>query len=216
MLQKSKDKRILLKECLADAWFKDQHSQLAADVNSTITSRLRSFRAPKRLQLEAMTFLANNLPNSEQLDMQSLRNAFKQIDTQNSGYLNQKDIEVVLRQQNIPEQEIHDVFKSLSQGSESKTINYSLFLAATIDRKKTLTLQNLQFAFHHFDTKNSGKIRKIDIIEVFKREGREISETDLEEMMGTTDTISFDQFTKQMMEVINAENVHEDARMDDN
>lgn len=98
------------------------------------------------------------------------------------------------------------VFKSLSHGNESKTINYSLFLAATIDRKKTLTLQNLQFAFHHFDTKNLGVIRKEDIVEVFKREGREISSKDLDEMMGASGDISFDQFTKQMMEVINSEN----------
>ena len=90
-----------------------------------------------------MTFLANNLPNSEQLDMANLRRVFKQIDKDNTGYLSGENIEMALKQMNIPEQEIKEMFKSLSHGKTDNTINYSLFLAATIDRKKTLTLQNL-------------------------------------------------------------------------
>ena len=59
--------------------------------------RLRSFRAPKRLQLEAMTFLANNLPNSEQLDMKNLRNVFKEIDQDNTGYLTTEEVKEALK-----------------------------------------------------------------------------------------------------------------------
>jgi Ca2+-binding EF-hand superfamily protein len=86
-----------------------------------------------------MTFLANNLPNSDQLDFSALRRVFKSIDKQNTGYLSTHDMESALKQMNIPEAEIKDIFKSLVGNTEEK-INYSLFLAATIDHRKTLTL----------------------------------------------------------------------------
>ena len=156
-----------------------------------------------------MTFLANNLPNSDQLDMQSLRQAFKSIDSQNTGYLNGEDIEKALKQMNIPEAEIKEMFKSLSHGRTDNIINYSTFLAATIDRKKTLTLQNLQFAFHHFDTRNQGFITKDDIKEVFKREGRKVTEDELGELVGAGDQITFEAFTSSMMEIIEHENKSE-------
>ena len=54
-------------------------------------------------------------------------------------------------------------------------INYSEFLAATIDKQKTLTMQNLMFAFHHFDVDNSGYITEQNLSEVFHREGRKIT-----------------------------------------
>ena len=98
------------------------------------------------------------------------------------------------------------MFKSISHGQQGERINYSTFLAATIDRKKTLTLQNLQFAFHHFDTKNQGQITKEDMREVFRREGRPFTEHDLEEMFGKDEAITFEQFSKSMMEVLEKEN----------
>ena len=88
--------------------------------------------------------------------MTNLRKVFKSMDKNNTGYLTTQDIEEGLKQLNIPEQEIKEMFKSITHGSQGDKINYSTFLAATIDRKKTLTLQNLQFAFHHFDTKGQG------------------------------------------------------------
>eukprot|EP00997_Jenningsia_sp_PLL12_P009680 NODE_668_length_1526_cov_97.295193_g548_i0.p2 GENE.NODE_668_length_1526_cov_97.295193_g548_i0~~NODE_668_length_1526_cov_97.295193_g548_i0.p2 ORF type:complete len:139 (+),score=58.59 NODE_668_length_1526_cov_97.295193_g548_i0:1064-1480(+) len=138
--------------------------------------------------------------------MKNLRNAFKQLDHDNTGYLTTENVEIALRQMSIPEQEINDIFKSLKHGSVDDKINYSTFLAATIDRKKTLTLQNLQFAFHHFDTTSQGHITKEDIKEVFRREGRTVSQEELDEMFGQSYVITFDHFTKTMTELLNMEN----------
>jgi len=66
-----------------------------------VMNRLKSFRAPKRLQLEAMTFLANNLPNSAQLDMTSLRRVFKTMDTDKTGFVTTENIENALKQMDI-------------------------------------------------------------------------------------------------------------------
>ena len=57
-------------------------------------------------------------------------------------------------------------------------INYSEFLAATVNKKHVLTKANLRFAFHHFDTDNEGYITKNDLKEVFKRTGQKLTDSD--------------------------------------
>ena len=50
-----------------------------------------------------------------------------------------------------------DIFANLDFNNNG-SLNYSEFLAATVDKKKAITKDNLQFAFHHFDTDNEGFI----------------------------------------------------------
>lgn len=61
-------------------------------------------------------------------------------------------------------------------------INYTEFLAVTVDRRKALAHANLMFAFHHFDVDNTGFITKANLIECFKREGKHLEESEINEM----------------------------------
>jgi len=66
MLERDASKRITLPAVRMHPWFakmKETDKQ-EGENNKEILNRLKNFRAPKRLQLEAMKFLANNLPNS--------------------------------------------------------------------------------------------------------------------------------------------------------
>lgn len=72
---------------------------------------------------------------------------------------------------NVNAEDVERIFRSLDTNGDG-LINYSEFLAATVDKKKALTMQNLQFAFHHFDVDNSGFITEQDLTEVFHREGK--------------------------------------------
>ncbi len=78
----------------------------------------------------------------------------------------------------MPADDVERIFRSLD-GNGDGLINYSEFLAATVDRKKALTMQNLQFAFHHFDADGCGYITEKDLTEVFHREGKFGPQTDL-------------------------------------
>ncbi len=49
-------------------------------------------------------------------------------------------------------------------------------MAATVDLKTFLTIENLRFAFHYFDVDNEGFITKYDLKEVFKRQGTSLSD----------------------------------------
>jgi len=45
--------------------------------------------------------------------------------------------------------------------------------------------------------------------EVFRREGRPFTENDLVEMFGTEEAITFEQFSKSMLEILEKENSQE-------
>lgn len=86
-----------------------------------------------------------------------MREAFRALDTENLGMLSLTEVKQAFKDANMPSEDVEKIFRSLD-GNGDGLINYSEFLAATVDRKKALTMQNLQFAFHHFDVDGSGYI----------------------------------------------------------
>ena len=79
-------------------------------------------------------------------------------------------------------------------------INYSEFLAATIDTRNFLTESRLKAVFHQFDTDSSGKITKENIYLAMQKLGRKLSEEEIAESIiskhdRTGDgCLSFDEF----------------------
>ena len=53
----------------------------------------------------------------------------------------------------------------------------------TVDRRKALQHANLLFAFHHFDTDNSGYITENNLKECFRREGKHLSDEEVRAMI---------------------------------
>lgn len=122
--------------------------------------------------MEALTFLVNNLGSSDaasskdapnnDIDFKTLREAFRALDTENLGMLSMQEVKQAFKDANINLDDVERIFRSLDTNGDG-LINYSEFLAATVDRKKALSMQNLQFAFHHFDVDNSGYITEQDL-----------------------------------------------------
>lgn len=86
-------------------------------------------------------------------------------------------------------------------------INYSVFLAATVEKHKVLTISNLQFAFHHFDVENSGYITEEGLVEVFHREGKKITRDQIHEIILAADPesngkLNFDDFVRIMKDIL--------------
>ncbi len=112
------------------------------------------------------------------IDFKLLREAFRFLDTENLGMLSIAEVKQAFKNSNIPSDDVEKIFKSLDTNGDGM-INYTEFLAATVDKKKALTMQNLQFAFHHFDADGSGYITEQDLTEVFHREGKFSTKGDL-------------------------------------
>jgi calcium-dependent protein kinase len=74
----------------------------------------------------------------------------------------------------MPIDDVNQIFEMIDHDHDG-VINYSEFIAATMDKSKALTMQNLMFAFHHFDVDGSGFITEASLVEVFHREGKKVS-----------------------------------------
>ena len=94
MLQKEPLKRISAIDALNHRWFEISHSN-SAHFDTRILSRLKEFRAPQRFQLEALTFLVNNL--NKDIDFKVLRDAFRALDKNNTGILTIKEMKSVIK-----------------------------------------------------------------------------------------------------------------------
>ena len=66
---------------------------------------------------------------------------------------------------------------------DNKQINYSEFLAATINVQSFLTESRLKAIFNQFDTDSSGKITEENIVLAMQKLGREISQSEVLEMI---------------------------------
>ncbi|CDW72438.1 protein kinase domain containing protein [Stylonychia lemnae] len=205
MLQKEPAKRISAIDALKHPWFAISHSD-KANLDKRIFQRLKDFKAPQRFQVEALMFLVNNI--TKELDFKSLREAFRAIDKKNTGLLSLTEIKGAFRECRVPEEDLEEIFKRLDHDQDGQ-INYSEFLAATVDRKKALTMQNLWFAFHHYDVDNSGFITEASLTEVFHREGKYLNQEQVHEIMAQADQenkgkISFEDFSKLMKELLDS------------
>lgn len=93
LLEKEPTRRISIVDALQHRWFKieDEGKHI---FDKRIIQRFKEFRAPKRLQMETLTFLVNNLNND--IDFKSLREAFFTFDKNNVGMLTVNELKEAL------------------------------------------------------------------------------------------------------------------------
>ena len=121
------------------------------------------------LQEATWTFLVQYMATKE--DKQRLNKVFKQIDINHDGLLTLDELQeginssfhLILKGYNkvfglsLEMSEIERIFKSIDTDN-SGTIEYSEFVAASIDRKKMLSKKRLERVFQMFDKDGSGMI----------------------------------------------------------
>lgn len=117
-----------------------------------------------------------------------------------TGLIKASELQDVLlqRRMNVSGQEINDIIAQMDYHG-NKMINYSEFLAATIDIRNFLTDSRLKAVFHQFDTDSSGKITKENIYLAMQKLGREVPMEEIETIIAKHDQtgdgcLSFDEF----------------------
>lgn len=129
-----------------------------------------------------MNFLVNSV-STQSLDMIKLRNAFRALDTDNSGTLKISEIKNAFKDLMLTEEQISQVFNEIDLNHDGE-INYTEFMTVTMDRRQAMTESNLKFAFHHFDVTNTGFITEDNLIECFKREGKHLTHKEIDLILG--------------------------------
>lgn len=145
--------------------------------------------------------------DSQQL--QTLRGEFERIDTDNSGFLEYKELKHALGKYGgeMSTQEIDSMIHELDF-SENHKINYTEFLAAQVELKKFLTNDRLHSIFSAFDVDGCGVITQKDLKEAFTKFGKDLKQAELDQIWekhhknGDKDHtgITFDEFKKMLLE----------------
>lgn len=99
-----------------------------------------------------------------------------------------QELHVILKQQHIAHDDaaINEMISQMDYHNNNK-INYSEFLAATIDVQQFLTDSRLCAIFNQFDTDSSGKITAENIVFAMQKLGKQISQEEVDEMINSHD-----------------------------
>lgn len=132
--------------------------------------------------MQTLTFLVNSIDDPRIFNVDLLTGAFRELDKDNSGTLSLEELKQGFSEMKVPSAEVERIFSNVDFGHAGE-INYSEFLAVTVDKRKALAHSNLMFAFHHFDTDQSGFITPDNLKECFRREGKHLSDTEVDMMV---------------------------------
>ena len=110
------------------------------------------------LKKAAVNVLVKHLQANQ---IQLLKEEFEKIDTDSSGFIEVSELRQAINNADLTmtAEEIDKIISELDF-AENKRINYSEFLAATINVKDYLDDARLEAIFNQFDIDNSGKITK--------------------------------------------------------
>lgn len=177
LLSRNPKKRLSGQQALQHPWFKLKDTSTGSrgetKIDSAVLDRLRSFKGVSTFKKAAMNLLVKTATEDE---VQELRAQFQAIDTDGTGMIKAHELNEVLTKQALSTSSA-DIKEMISQMDyhNNKMINYSEFLAATIDVKHFLTDSRLKAIFNQFDTDSSGKITKENIVLAMQKLGRDIS-----------------------------------------
>lgn len=123
-------------------------------------------------------------------EIAELRDAFRAMDYENTGYLTSHDLKRAFREAGLrfAEAEIDDLVNSIDHDNTG-VINYTEFLAATLDMRTALNKERLWHAFKHFDPTGDGKITRDDLLQVFRRRGEPMDESEIDSMLQELDQL---------------------------
>merc|ERR1719215_893758 len=129
--------------------------------NDKFVDSLRGFRSTNKLKKAALTVIANNL-NEEQI--KSLRDIFMKLDANGDGKMTVAELKEGIQKSGLKEipadlQQIMDDIDSDGSGE----IDYTEFLAASLDKRTYLQEDVCWNAFKNFDRNNDGKISQDEL-----------------------------------------------------
>lgn len=163
------DKRPTAEDVLSNTWVKD----LAPNSGDTILSfdpeSMKEYRNKSQFQKLVLTFIASRLRDDE---IQSLKQTFIALDENQDGTLTLEEIKSGLSKLEDCEIDVEEIFASIDT-DKSGVINYTEFLAATIDKSLYLQEEKLTQAFKVLDKDNSGQISVKEIEEALNIESEE-------------------------------------------
>jgi len=188
---------------LNSPWLKFKGTPEPAPISKDFVTRLQGFRAHSKLKKVALTAVAQQLPD-EAID--SLQKTFRTFDKNGDGMLTAEEIKDGLVHQGLKvPAALEDILKSVDCNG-SGNLDYTEFVAATLDQKLYMKRDICWAAFRTFDLDGDGKITRDELQQVLNGGNvqKALGASKIERMIEEVDEdgdgcIDFDEFCSMMM-----------------
>jgi calcium-dependent protein kinase len=206
MLQFNPKDRFTADQALNHVWVKKTAPRATnVPLESAHLDNLKNFRHQNQLKKAALHIIAQQMPDAEILN---LKNVFTGIDKNGDGTLTVEEMVEGLEKSGITTEQLGfdlaEVLKSIDSNN-SGVIDYTEFIAATLEKKKYLREDRLWSAFRVFDVDGNGLISKAELHKILNGGGlmdmqasKNIDELIAECDLDGDGEISFDEFVKMM------------------
>jgi len=208
MLVMDQKTRISAEQAMQDPWITRHSSQGPATSAITLASlnNLKHFRADEKLKQAALSFITSQLLTQEQTAQ--IRDVFRSLDRNGDGRLSKEELLFAYRQHNTEEQTqeiVENVMRKVDV-DKSGFIDYSEFLAASINLQTLTSKANLEQAFRLFDKDCSGKITIQEVKEILGGD-QQVSDSVWQQIMKEVDAnsdgeIDLKEFINMMLQSI--------------
>ncbi|XP_071710347.1 calcium-dependent protein kinase 26-like [Rutidosis leptorrhynchoides] len=199
MLTRHPKRRITAHEVLCHPWISEDGVAPDKPLDSAVLTRLTQFSAMNKLKKMALRVIASKLSEEE---LAGLKQMFKIIDTDNSGYITFEELKAGLKKfgSNLKECEIYNLMQSADIDNNG-TIDYEEFVAATLHVNQVDREDRLFAAFSYFDKDGSGYITLDELQQACKEFG--VDDVQLEEIIKEADQnndgrIDYNEFVAMM------------------
>jgi calcium-dependent protein kinase len=197
----AEEERLTPKEALEHPWISG-YSRLDSEVflSHQHTERLRNFQKAKKLKKAALTYLASRVSDEDIINEMKI---FFKLDKNKDGYITLKELREGMK--NTPNiEEIADILKGVDI-DKNGVINYTEFIAATLDQKGLMSSESLiKDAFQLFDKNNDGTIDQSELRSTLAGPEGELLDADIwRDILKECDLdgdgkVSFDEFVYMM------------------
>ena len=167
------DERLSPKEAIEHPWLKQMikgEKAKAETLGPNLIKRLKHFQKTKNFKKAVLTFIASRVADSE---IQKEMETFKKLDKNKDGYITMMELKEAM-QKHHSEKDIEEILKSCDT-DKNGAINYTEFIAASLDNIAISNFSRIEKAFKLFDKNGDGCINAKELEEVLSGEGIQTS-----------------------------------------
>merc|ERR1711871_1263117 len=195
--------RYTAEQALNHEWIKNKAPKASnANLQNNFVDNLRSFRGQNKLKKAALHVIAGQL-NEDQIKI--LRETFMALDNNGDGQLTVNEMKEGIKKAGLKEipADLQQIMEDVDSDG-SGVIDYTEFLAATLDKRLYLQEDVCWSAFRVFDRNGDGKISQEELKQVVQSgEVEDVATRAMAELMQEIDdngdgVIDFQEFMKMM------------------
>mmetsp|Transcript_17176 Transcript_17176/g.36938 ORF Transcript_17176/g.36938 Transcript_17176/m.36938 type:complete len:571 (+) Transcript_17176:617-2329(+) len=162
LLSRNPKDRISATDALDHEWIRSCAARAEPRLQDGLVEQIGRFRRTNRLKQAVLELVANDMKDDK---IRHLREAFTALDTNQDGLLTYTEIRDGMQRGGLVVPEEVDL---LIADYKDTPVDYTEFLAATLDRQAHLSAKAIRVAFGTFDLDNSGKLTIQDVARLFE------------------------------------------------